>query len=109
MSDEPSTPAGNGDGRGPGGRFGPGNNYGRGNPNNARAQQLRNALLTAVTAGDIKKCLSTIRTVMDEGKPSERLAAAEALLDRMLGKPVPADLLERIEALEATMEQRRER
>jgi hypothetical protein len=44
-----------------------------------------------------------MREVMDNGKNSERLAAARELLDRTLGKAVQADLLERIEAMEVIL------
>lgn len=87
-------------GRASGGRFGAGNHFGQGNPRNRKAQELRSALLEAVTADDVAKALETIREVMDSPRGNERLAAAEALLDRVLGKPVAVDLLERIEGLE---------
>ena len=95
----PPLPTGD-NGRGAGGKFAAGNAFARGNPNNRRAQELRNLLVASVTPEDIAKALATIRGVMDAGKPNERLAAAESLLDRVLGRPVPSDQAERLERLE---------
>jgi hypothetical protein len=61
-------------------------------------------LLESVTAEDIQKALATIREVMDSDKGSERLAAAEALLDRILGKPVAMDFMVQLEGLQQAVD-----
>lgn len=81
--------------RRPDGKFGPGNKFGRGNPNNRRAQELRNVLMSAVTEDDVRAALAVYRDVMANGK----LAAAEALLGRVFGKPIPMDLQAEVDEL----------
>lgn len=96
----------NGD-RGPGGKFVAGNQaaLGRGNPGAADVGRHRAKFFASLRDDDIEKCLKTIRRVMSNKKSrdSDRLAAARELLDRVIGRAVQADLLERIEALEATV------
>lgn len=70
-------------GRATGGRFAPGNKYGRGNPNNLKAQQLRNTLLSAVTEDDLLKVTRKLIAMAKQGD----LGAIRELLDRVLGKP----------------------
>jgi hypothetical protein len=93
-------PSPNGDnGRTTGGRFAAGNPGGPGNPYAKRIGELRSALLQAVTDED---WTAMIRKLIDEAKAGERWAIGE-LLTRVLGKPTEADLIERLEALEAAL------
>jgi hypothetical protein len=95
----PPTPAGYGNGRTATGKFAPGNKAGRGNPLNQRVQQLRAALLRSVTPEDIAQAALML---VKQAKSGDRFAFAE-LLDRTLGRPVQADVLARLEALEDQM------
>lgn len=100
--DEPSTNGGQtAGGRAAGGKFAPGNPGGPGNPNAAHVNRHRAALLKAIRAKDITLAVETILDVMAKGKDSDRLAAARELIDRVCGKAVQSELLERIEKLEA--------
>lgn len=96
-------------GRDAAGRFAVGNSGGPGNPGSRTAVRWRQLLDGKLTDADLDLCLTAIRDVLTSGKPNERLAAAEGLLDRVLGKAVQADLLERLEALEAALAERRGR
>ena len=71
-------------GRDGNGRFAPGNRFANGNPHAKRIGQLRSALIEMATAGDIQ-------------------AIREVLL-RVLGRPQEADLIERLEKIEETVE-----
>lgn len=91
-------PAGlNGDGRGANGQFAKGNRAGKGNPLNRRAQKLRSAYLRAVTPADMRAIVTAIVNAAKSGD----VVAAREVCDRVLGRAVQQDLLERIEALEA--------
>lgn len=93
-----SSPSTNGDnGRDNRGRFAPGNRAGRGNPYARQAARLRAALLKAITAKDVETVVSSL---IKEAKAGDVQAIRE-VLDRAVGKPLPADLLERLERLEA--------
>jgi hypothetical protein len=83
------------------GRFLPGNAGGPGNPYAKRIAALREALLAEVTPEDLR---AIVRALVDQAKTGDVTAAREILL-RTLGKPLEADLLERIEALEARLEE----
>jgi hypothetical protein len=65
-------------------------------------------LAKAIRAKDIDTAVKVLRYCMGgkDIKPSDRLAAAREILDRACGRPVQADLLERIEALEALLNER---
>lgn len=63
------------------GRFQQGNKAGKGNPNAARAQQLRHAMLAAVTTKDIR---DVIRAMVRAAKNGDA-QAAKLVLDRSLG------------------------
>jgi hypothetical protein len=102
MSDKPSTAIGNGDGRKADGTFASGHKFAKGNPNNARAQKLRNAVIRAVTRGDVRAIL---KKMVDLAKGGDAVAA-KLVLDRTLGKVSNADVIERIEALEQLMHER---
>lgn len=85
--------------RTPDGRFAPGNTQARGNPFAKRVGELRAALLEAVTPEDIREI---IRGMVAQAKAGDVTAAREVLL-RVLGKPLEADILERLEALEEAL------
>jgi hypothetical protein len=85
------------------GRFKPGHRLpGPGNPNLMELNRHRAAMLSGVKDRDIKRAMKVMVEIMDDekGKPTDRLAAAKALLDRVLGTPASSEILERIEALE---------
>lgn len=91
MIEGPST---NGrDGRG---RFAPGNAGGPGNPHGASVAKLRTALIAAVSEEDIKAIVDGLVTQARSGS----VPAAKEVLERVLGKPVEWDILERLDALE---------
>ena len=83
-------------GKGPGGRFLPGNKAAQGYPVNRKAQQLRGALMRAVTAGDVRE---VVKKLVDQAKGGDT-TAARLLLDRLLGPAVAADIEERLAVLE---------
>jgi hypothetical protein len=93
-------PKGDRDGRG---RFRPGHAGGPGNPHAGDVARARAAFFAAIRDADVVKALATIRAVMAKGKDADRLAAARELLDRVIGRAVQSDLLERIEKLEAML------
>ena len=84
------------DGRG---RFAPGNAAakGRSKPHAAKVAELRGELLDAITPDAIRRAVKGLLKEAEAGN----VAAARELLDRAVGKPIEADLIERIEALEA--------
>lgn len=65
------------------GRFGKGNKLGKGNPNNRKAQQLRNALLKSVDRQDVLDVMAAMVKKAKEGDTN----AAKIVLDRLFGKP----------------------
>lgn len=83
-----------------GGRFVRGNAGGPGNPHAKHVGALRAALLEAVTPEDFKAIAAAL---VSAAKRGEAWAVRE-LFDRTLGKPVEADFLARLEALEEGME-----
>lgn len=95
--EQPLNPVGNG--RDHRGRFGAGNKLAKRNPLNRKVQQYRSALLRAVSAKDMAE---VVRKLVEQAKAGDRLAIAE-LLDRTIGRPVQADVLSRLEALEDMM------
>jgi len=70
------------------GRFSEGNRAAVGNPHAKRVGELRTALLDAVMPEDV------------EAAKGGDVAAARVLFERTLGRPVEADLIERLEVLE---------
>lgn len=91
------TPTPNGDnGRDEQGRFTVGNGGGPGNPHATQVGRLRSALLSAVTEEDMR---DVVRALAKKAKGGD-VAAARVLFDRVLGRPIEADLLARIDALE---------
>jgi len=93
-------PSRNGDnGRDPAGRFAPGNAGGPGNPHAKQVGALRSAMLRAVTEEDMEAILGKLVTLARSGN----VPAAKEVLDRCLGRHLEADLLERLEQLEAVL------
>ena len=84
------------DGRG---RFAPGNRGGPGNPHAAQVSRLRSALLDAITPDDMKAIISAL---IGKAKAGD-VHAASVLFERVLGKPLEIDIIERIESLEAQL------
>jgi hypothetical protein len=97
MSPAPKEPFG--DGRDAKGKFVKGNAGGPGNPLAARVSKLRFALVNAVTVEDIEEVIAALVKQAKEGD----VAAMRELFSRVLGRPLEADLLERLEALEETL------
>jgi hypothetical protein len=95
------TKRGNRTGRGSDGRFAPGNAGGPGNLYAARVGELRGALLDAVTPEDLR---AVVRALVDAAKGGD-VTAAKVLFERVLGRPLEADILERLEAVEQAVEQ----
>ena len=94
----PSPMDGNGDGRDrASGRFAKGWRGGKGNPHARQVARLRSTLLRAVTPTALKAAVNALLREAQSGN----VAAIRELLDRTLGKPVEADLIERLERLEA--------
>jgi hypothetical protein len=90
------------DGRDEKGRFVRGNPGGPGNPYARKVGQLRAALLRAVSAKDVQ---DIIRAMVERAQNGDTQAARE-VLDRVLGKPLPADIEERLSALEEIAEEK---
>jgi hypothetical protein len=87
------------------GRFRTGNAGGPGNPLAGKIAKLRAALVEAVTDDDIREIA---RALIASAKSGDTRAIKE-LLDRTIGRPVEADFVERLEALEAAVEAAEER
>ncbi|MBX3323467.1 MAG: hypothetical protein KF757_10790 [Phycisphaeraceae bacterium] len=83
------------------GRFASGNRFAIGNPQAARVGRLRSAMIESVTIKDMGE---VVATVIERAKAGD-MAAAKLLLDRVLGPVVAIDVLARIEALEAAMDE----
>ena len=90
------------DGRDGKGRFAPGNPGGPGNPNAGEVSRHRAKFFAALRDDDVEKALGVIRSLMNssKAKSGDRLAAARELLDRVIGKVIQQDLLERMERME---------
>ncbi len=94
---KPSPTAANG--RDSEGKFLPGNKIAKGNPLAKRVQKLRSALLQAVTPKDIR---AVTQVLLRQAKAGD-LAACRELLDRVLGKPLEADVFEKIQEIERVL------
>lgn len=81
------------------GTFAVGNPGGPGNPQARRVGKLRSALLQSVSQKDIREI---IKGMVAQAKAGDVGAAREVLL-RVLGRPLEADVLERLEALEEAL------
>ncbi len=99
MSEPSSTNQGNGHDKD--GKFAVGNKLGKGNPFASQVNKLRSAMLNAVTAEDMTALTARLLAQSLKGN----VAASRVLLDRLLGPSVACDILERLERLEATIEQ----
>ena len=78
------------------GRFTAGNRIGKGRRIGSRVNKLRRAMLEAVTPDDIREIISVLVGLAKAGD----LTAAKIVLDRVLGSPVPIDLIVRLDELE---------
>ena len=96
------TPAGQ-NGRDPTtGKFLRGNPGSKGNPLNGRANKIRCVLLAALTDEQAKKIADRLIRMATAGD----MAAIRELFDRTIGKSPAFEILERLEKLEAMMEER---
>jgi hypothetical protein len=86
------------------GRFTRGNKGGPGNPYAKKVGRLRAALLDAVTPEDLQ---AMVAALVREAKAGS-VPAAREVIDRLLGPPVAADIIERLEALELDLAHRKE-
>lgn len=84
------------------GRFAAGNTFARGNPHAKAVQELRSALIAAVTPEDVQEIITSL---VKAAKGGDTIAARE-VLDRTLGKPSQTEVLQRVEALEAILAER---
>lgn len=82
------------------GRFVPGNKAGKGNPYARHIGQLRAALMRAVTPLDVQEIIASLVKAAKGGD----INAARIILERTLGKPLEADIIERLENLESAIE-----
>ena len=78
------------------GRFARGNPGGPGNPYARQVGRLRATMINAIQPDDLAEVIETLLEMAKSGN----IAASKLLLDRCLGPPIQADILERIEALE---------
>ena len=86
---EPSPTAVDGqDGRDADGRFVTGNQFSRGNPFSRRVNEIRSALMEAVTPEDVQ---AVVKALLAKAKKGDAAAARE-VLDRCLGKAKVLDL-----------------
>ncbi len=90
-------------GRNERGRFTAGNRFGVGNPYAKRTGELRAALLDSVTPEDMR---AVARKLVELARGGDTVAA-RLLLDRVLGRPLESDILDRVEELEAAFEEGR--
>lgn len=88
-------------GRDPRGRFTRGNAGGPGNPHAKRVAEFRNALLERVKTTDVEEVIDELMKLAKGGD----IIAIREFLNRVIGKSVAMDLLQRIEALEQSKDQ----
>ena len=86
-------------GRDASGRFAVGNKGGPGNPYTRKAGLLRKAMFEEVTEDDMRRVVRKLVQLAEAGN----VAAVREFIDRCVGKPIEADLIERLEALEAAV------
>ena len=98
MDASPSPTAANGR-DGATGRFVAGNKCARGNPFARRVAELRQAVLDAVGPEDVKAVVAALLVLAKAGD----VPAAKLVLDRALGPCEAADVLARVEAVEAAL------
>jgi carbamoylphosphate synthase small subunit len=82
------------------GRFVTGNPGGPGNPHAQRVAALRSALLEAVTPADM---VAVAKQLIRAARGGD-VAAMKVFFERTLGRPLEADILDRLEALEQAIE-----
>ena len=97
MSDAPSPNRDSG--RGVGGKFSKGNSFGQGNPYAKQVAELRAAILEALTTERIRNVVHKLLELAEAGN----MAAIRETFDRAIGKPLEADIIARIEAIEAAL------
>ena len=78
------------------GRFAKGNPGGPGNPHVTRLRQWREALEAELTPARLRRIYGKLVEAAEAGEPW----AIREVLDRTLGRPAQADVLDRIDALE---------
>jgi len=76
-----------------------------GNPFARRVAACRAALMQAVTPKDMR---AVVKMLVRKAKAGN-LGAAHELLNRVVGRPIEADLIERLEALEQLIGEQKER
>jgi len=104
MSD-PIDPSANG--RDSKGRFAHGNGGGPGSPQARHARQLRERLNDALfKACSPDRLLAAIDAVLKLAEAGD-VAALKLLVERIAGPPVAVDIVERIEAIEAALNQKK--
>jgi len=81
------------------GRFAKGNRGGPGNPHARKVGELRSALLRAVSPEDLQV---VVEKLVKQAKGGN-IPAAKELLDRVLGRALEVDLLDRLDAVEQVM------
>lgn len=81
------------------GKFVAGNRGGPGNPHARRVARLRAELLRSMTPRDVRQ---VIEALIAEAKGGS-VPAARELLDRVIGRPLETDILERLEMLEVSL------
>lgn len=82
------------------GRFLPGNAGGPGNPHGQRVAALRSAMLETVTPADM---VAVAKQLIRAARGGD-VAAMKVFFERTLGRPLEADILDRLEALEQAIE-----
>jgi hypothetical protein len=70
------------------GRFGSGNKFAKGNPIARKVAQLRQTLVSAVSATDLRDVVKKLVAMAKDGD----VQAIRLLLDRLLGPVLPADV-----------------
>ncbi len=103
MTEAPSQTAVDGDGRDQRGRFARGNKASKGNVIARKAAQCRAKLFSAVSGKDFQTVVKKVVSEAERGKPW----ATKLLFVYLLGPPIEADVVSRIEALESHLLQRR--
>ena len=93
MVETPSTNGANG--RDTRGRLVKGNAGGPGNPHVARVGELRAAMLKALTPAAVRRAVAALIREAEK----DNVQAIRELLDRAVGRPVEADLIERLDKL----------
>lgn len=84
------------------GQFGKGNRFAAGNPLAIRAGELRRELFAAVKPEDFREVVDALLRQAKQGD----LVAVKELLDRLIGKSSPVEILQRLEALELSLAER---